>query len=223
MIFVIPDVLNPQELDDIVSSLNEADFINGKTTAGWHAKLVKNNVQLKKKISYGEDLKELIKKALKRNLIFNSAIKPRTIHSILFSRYETGMSYGRHIDNAFMGGQNFLRSDVSLTLFLNSPSDYVGGELVIEGADDERKFKLEAGSAVVYPSSTLHRVEEVTKGVRLVTVGWVQSLVRDPYQREILFDLDVARRSIFAREGKTIEFDLISKSHSNLLRRWANQ
>ncbi|MGC1245436.1 MAG: Fe2+-dependent dioxygenase, partial [Spirulinaceae cyanobacterium] len=123
----------------------------------------------------------------------------------------------------FMGGQNFLRSDVSLTLFLNSPSDYVGGELVIEGADDERKFKLEAGSAVVYPSSTLHRVEEVTKGVRLVTVGWVQSLVRDPYQREILFDLDVARRSIFAREGKTIEFDLISKSHSNLLRRWANQ
>ncbi len=222
MIFVIPNVLNSQELDDIASSLNEADFINGKTTAGWHAKLVKNNIQLKKKISYGEDLKELIKKALKRNLIFNSAIKPRIVHSILFSRYEVGMSYGRHTDNALMGGQNFLKSDVSLTLFLNSPSDYVGGELVIEGTDDERKYKLEAGSAIVYPSSTLHRVEKVTEGVRLVTVAWVQSLIRDPYQREILFDLDVARRSIFAKEGKTIEFDLISKSHSNLLRRWAD-
>ncbi len=222
MIFTIPDALTTQELDKILHILNEKDFVDGKTTAGWHAKLVKNNSQLKKQVSYGEDLKELVKKALKRNLAFNSAVKPKIIHSILFSRYEAGMSYGRHIDNALMGGQDFLRSDVSLTLFLNSPSDYVGGELVIEGVDDERKVKLEAGSIIIYPSSTLHRVEKVTEGTRLVVVAWVQSLVRDPNQREILFDLDTARRSIFAREGKTLEFDLISKSHSNLLRKWAD-
>ena len=222
MIFTIPDALTTQELDKILYILDEKDFVDGKTTAGWHAKLVKNNSQLKKQVSYGEDLRALVKKALKRNLAFNSAVKPKIIHSILFSRYEAGMSYGRHIDNALMGGQDFLRSDVSLTLFLNSPSDYVGGELVIEGVDDERKVKLEAGSLIVYPSSTLHRVEKVTEGTRLVVVAWVQSLVRDPNQREILFDLDTARRSIFAREGKTVEFDLISKSHSNLLRRWAN-
>lgn len=222
MIFTIPNALTSEESEKIKSCLNTQDFIDGKTTAGWHAKLVKNNSQLKKKVSYGEDLRKLVKKALKRNLAFNSAVKPKIIHSILFSRYEAGMSYGRHIDNAFMGGQDFLRSDVSLTLFLNSPSDYVGGELVIEGVDDERKVKLEAGSLIVYPSSTLHRVEKVTEGVRLVVVAWVQSLVRDPNQREILFDLDTARRSIFAKEGKTVEFDLISKSHSNLLRRWAD-
>jgi PKHD-type hydroxylase len=141
---------------------------------------------------------------------------------MLFSRYEAGMSYGRHIDNALMGNQDFLRSDVSLTLFLNSPSTYEGGELVIESTDAEQAYKLEAGSVIVYPSSTLHRVEPVTEGVRLVAVAWVQSLVREPSQREILFDLDTVRRAIFTKQGKTIEFDLISKSYANLLRKWAD-
>jgi PKHD-type hydroxylase len=98
---------------------------------------------------------------------------------------------------------------------------YEGGELVIESSDGDRTYKLEAGSAIVYPSSTLHQVEPVTEGVRLAAVGWIQSLVRDPNEREILFDLDTTRRSIFAKEGKTIEFDLISKSYANLLRKWA--
>jgi PKHD-type hydroxylase len=140
---------------------------------------------------------------------------------MLFSRYEAGMSYGRHIDNALMGNQDFLRSDISLTLFLSPPSTYEGGELVIESTDAEQAYKLEAGSVIVYPSSTLHRVEPVTEGVRLVAVAWVQSLVREPSEREILFDLDTARRAIFTKQGKTIEFDLISKSHANLLRKWA--
>jgi len=140
---------------------------------------------------------------------------------MLFSRYENGMSYGRHVDNALMGNQEFLRSDVSFTLFLSSPSTYKGGELVIESSDGDRTYKLEGGSAIIYPSSTLHQVEPVTEGVRLAAVGWIQSLVRDPNEREILFDLDTTRRSIFAKEGKTIEFDLISKSYANLLRKWA--
>lgn len=221
MIFSIDEVLTPEELKFIVESLDTADFVDGQTTAGWHAKFVKNNMQLKGEATYAKDLRELIKSALKRNALFQSAVQPKIIHSMLFSRYETGMSYGRHVDNALMGNQEFWRSDVSFTVFLSSPSTYEGGELVIECTDGDRTYKLDVGSMIVYPSSTLHRVEPVTQGVRLAAVGWVQSLVRDPNEREILFDLDTARRSIFAKEGKTIEFDLISKSYANLLRKWA--
>ncbi|MBD1861565.1 MULTISPECIES: Fe2+-dependent dioxygenase [Trichocoleus] len=222
MMLTIPDVLTSEELNSVVSNLDASDFVDGKTTAGWHAKLVKQNTQLKNEASYSQELKETIKNALRRNPLFQIAVQPRLIHSMLFSLYESGMSYGSHIDNALMGGQEFWRSDVSLTLFLSSPSSYGGGELVIEGVEGETTFKLEAGSAIVYPSSTLHRVNPVTEGVRLVAVAWVQSLVRDPHKREILFDLDVARRALFEKQGKTTEFDLISKSHANLLRQWAD-
>ncbi len=221
MIFSIDNVLTSEELKFLVDSLEQADFVDGKTTAGWHAKFVKNNMQLKSETTYTSALRELVKTALKRNALFQSALQPKIIHSMLFSRYEKGMSYGRHVDNALMGNQEFLRSDVSFTLFLSSPSTYKGGELVIESSDGDRTYKLEAGSAIIYPSSTLHQVEPVTEGVRLAAVGWIQSLVRDPNEREILFDLDTTRRSIFAKEGKTIEFDLISKSYANLLRKWA--
>ena len=220
MIFSIDNVLTSEELKFLVDSLEQADFVDGKTTAGWHAKFVKNNMQLKSETTYTSALRELVKTALKRNALFQSALQPKIIHSMLFSRYEKGMSYGRHVDNALMGNQEFLRSDVSFTLFLSSPSTYKGGELVIESSDGDRTYKLEAGSAIIYPSSTLHQVEPVTEGVRLAAVGWIQSLVRDPNEREILFDLDTTRRSIFAKEGKTIEFDLISKSYANLLRKW---
>lgn len=217
MIFKIPDILAPEELEYITSSLAQAEFVDGKLTAGWHAKLVKNNQQLKHSESQ-QELKELIKKALSRNALFQMAVRPKIIHSILFSRYDTGMSYGRHTDNALMG-DSFWRSDVSFTLFLTST--YEGGELVIEGADDEKAYKLEAGTMIVYPSTTLHRVDPVTKGTRFVVVGWVQSLVRDAGDREILFELDTVRHAIFAKDGKTPEFDLIAKSVANLLRKWA--
>jgi PKHD-type hydroxylase len=222
MIFSIANVLTPEELDFVVSSLDATDFVDGKTTAGWHARLVKQNTQLKSKAAYAQDLRDRVKTALMRNALFQIAVQPKVVHSMIFSRYEAGMSYGRHVDNALMGKQEFIRSDVSLTLFLSDPSTYGGGELVIENIEGERAFKLEAGSVVVYPSSALHRVEPVTSGNRLVAVSWVQSLVRDPNEREILFDLDTARRAIFAKDGKTTEFDLISKSYANLLRKWAD-
>ncbi|MBW4622096.1 MAG: Fe2+-dependent dioxygenase [Cyanosarcina radialis HA8281-LM2] len=221
MIFSIDDVLTSEELKFVVNSLNESDFVDGKITAGWHAKLVKNNTQISSQIGYLQELRSLVETALERHPLFKSAVQPKIIHSIQFSRYEPGMSYGTHVDNALMGDREFWRSDVSFTIFLSSSSSFTGGELVIECSDGDRDYKLEAGSAIVYPSSTLHRVETVTDGIRLAAVGWVQSLVRDPNQREILFDLDTARRSIFAKEGKTIEFDLISKSYANLLRQWA--
>lgn len=222
MLFRIPQVLSPEDLTQISDVLAVAEFVDGKLTAGWHAKAVKNNQQLKSVLPEAKDLKRKVRSALLRNPLFQAAVRPRAIHTLLFSRYDAGMSYGRHTDNAMMGGQEFHRSDVSFTLFLNNPSDYEGGELVIEGADDERAYKLQAGMAIAYPSSSLHRVEPVTSGSRMVAVGWVQSLVRQPDQREILFDLETSRRSLFAQHGKSDEFDLISKSLSNLLRMWAD-
>jgi PKHD-type hydroxylase len=221
MLFRIPDVLAPEEVEQITAALTQAEFVDGKLTAGWHAKLVKHNQQLKPGTPGIQDLKELVKAALHRNALFQTAVRPRTVHSILFSRYSVGMSYGRHTDNALMGDTAFWRSDVSFTLFLSPPAAYTGGELVIESADDERDYKLKAGAMIVYPSTTLHRVEPVTQGTRLVAIGWVQSLVRDANEREILFDLDTARRALFAKDGKTPEFDLVSKSIANLLRKWA--
>ena len=222
MIFTIPDVLTPEELETINLSLAEGEFIDGKLTAGWNAKLVKNNQQLKKKTPLGAQLTQQVKAAFNRNQLFQTAIRPKSIHSLLFSRYDSGMSYGRHVDNAIMRNNGIWRSDVSFTLFLNSPNEYAGGELIIEGADAEQDYKLATGSAIVYSSTTLHRVNEVTQGSRLVSVGWVQSLIRDPSDREILFDLETARRVIFAKDGKTPEFDLISKSVANLLRKWVD-
>ena len=219
MIFEIAALLSSEELTDINTILSKAEFVDGKLTAGWHAKLVKNNQQLKRGTAQTKDLQGKIRAALNRNALFQTAVRPKAIHSILLSRYDEGMSYDRHVDNALMG--NLYRSDVSFTLFLNSPEEYQGGELIIEGVQEEQSFKLDAGSVLIYPSTTLHRVNRVTKGTRLVAVGWVQSLIRDAGDRELLFDLDTVRRSIFAKEGKTVEFDLISKTIANLLRKWA--
>ena len=222
MIFSIDNILSPDRLVEIRQVLDRAEFVDGKLTAGWHAKLVKNNQQLKAGTSQKE-LKAKIRTALNKNALFQSAIRPKSIHSILFSRYDEGMSYDTHIDNALMSNNTGLyRSDVSFTLFLNSPQDYEGGELIVEGVQEEQSYKLDAGSAVIYPSTTLHRVNPVTKGTRLVVVGWVQSIIKDASDRELLFDLETARRAVFAKSGKTPEFDLISKSVANLLRKWAD-
>ena len=222
MIFSIEQIFSPDELAEIRQVIGKAEFVDGKLTAGWHAKLVKNNQQLKNGTSQKE-LQAKVRTTLVKNALFQAAVRPKSVHSLLFSRYDVGMSYDTHVDNALMGGSSGLyRSDVSFTLFLSPPQDYQGGELVIEGVQSEQSYKLEAGSAIIYPSTTLHRVNPVTTGTRLVVVGWVQSTVRDASDREILFDLETARRAIFAKSGKTAEFDLISKSMANLLRKWAD-
>lgn len=218
MIVEIPNVFSFDEVSDILEKLSNSEFIDGKKTAGWNAKKVKNNQQLKKNDPNATALKEMVKKSLSNNLLFQSTVRPKSIHSILFSRYEEGMSYGRHTDNAMMGGT--WRTDVSFTIFLTSPDTYKGGELIIEGASHQQSFRLESGSAIAYPSSTLHQVTPITEGSRWAIVGWVQSWVRDPSKREILYDLDTARRSIFKSQGKNNDFDLITKSMANLMRRW---
>jgi PKHD-type hydroxylase len=222
MLLCIDQVLTPQELEQTMSKLADAKFVDGKSTAGWHAQQVKNNLQLPTDSPIAQELQNLVFQALLRNPLFQMAVRPKMVRPILFSRYEPGMSYGFHVDNALMGDRTPNRSDVSLTLFLSSPSDYEGGELVMDTLFGERSFKLNAGSMVVYPSSTLHQVKPITKGIRFAAITWIQSLVRDPADREILFDLDTVRQLMYNKYGKTPEFDLLSKSHANLLRKWAD-
>ncbi|XZN99335.1 MAG: Fe2+-dependent dioxygenase [Microcoleus sp.] len=216
------NILTSEELGLIIDRLKNAEFVDGKLTAGWYAQQVKNNAQLKNDAAPTQELRNLVNQALKRNSLFQIAARPKAIRPIMFSRYQGGMYYGTHIDNAIMGDEELMRSDLSLTLFLSDPATYTGGELVIESAQGEQAFKLDAGSMVVYPTTTLHRVEPVTEGERLAAVTWVQSLVRDAHKREILFDLDTVRDTLFQKSGKTAEFDLLSKSIANLLRKWAD-
>lgn len=222
MIICMANILTSEELGLIIDRLKNAEFVDGKLTAGWYAQQVKNNAQLKNNAAPTQELRNLVNQALKRNSLFQIAARPKAIRPIMFSRYQGGMYYGTHIDNAIMGDEELMRSDLSLTLFLSDPATYTGGELVIESAQGEQAFKLDAGSMVVYPTTTLHRVEPVTEGERLAAVTWVQSLVRDAHNREILFDLDTVRDTLFQKSGKTAEFDLLSKSIANLLRKWAD-
>ena len=220
MILCIDQVLTTEQLDHIHDLLKNAEFVDGKLTAGIYAKTVKQNSQLKGDTDIAKEVKAIAKGALQQNALFQASVRPKVIRPILFNQYQSGMSYGWHTDNAVMGDSVLTRSDVSLTLFLSDPDTYQGGELVIDTGLGEQSFKLAAGSMIVYPSTFLHQVTEVTEGVRLAAVTWVQSLVRDAQQREILFDLDTVRRSLFEKQGKTIEFDLLCKTHSNLLRQW---
>ncbi len=221
MIFTVPGLLPPEEVATVVDKLSSAEMVDGKTTAGWHAKGVKQNQQLDRQHPIAAPLIAQVRTAAMTHPLFQTAARPKQIHAIRFNRYSDGMFYGRHTDNALMNGS---RSDLSFTLFLSDPNSYEGGELVVEGLDSEQSYKLAAGSLLVYPSSSLHRVDPVVSGVRWAAVGWVQSLVRDHGRREILFELDTVRRSLFAQgaeAGKTNEFDLLSKSLSNLMRQWA--
>ena len=221
MIFCIDNVLDPAELAELRQLLQQGQFVDGKLTAGAYAKVVKENEQWQGETGSMQKAQALVLKALQRNSLFQAVAQPRFIRPILFSRYQRGMSYGLHMDNALMGEEDTLtRSDISLTLFLSDPTSYSGGELAIDTSLGERTFKLPAGSMVVYPSIFLHRVTPVTEGVRLAAVTWVHSLIRDPLEREMLFELNTVRQALFEKYGKTVEFDLLSKLYGNLLRKW---
>ena len=218
MILCIADLLPPEEVKAVREALDEATFFDGKKTAGWHAKLVKENLQLASGNPAIDALRERLTARVREHELFQMAVRPKAVTPVIVSRYEPGMRYGTHVDDAVMHG---IRTDVSFTVFLEDPESYDGGELVMESTAGEEAFKLPAGAAIVYPSGQLHRVEEVTRGARVAIVGWAESMIRDPRQREILFDLDSARRTIFRTQGKTAEFDLITKSVANLTRMWA--
>src|SRR5262249_5055330 len=195
----------------------------GRATAGGSAAKVKRNEQVSSDPDRPDprlkEMQKLVEDQLWRNGLFMAASQPKEILSPLFSRYTPGMRYGAHMDNAMMGE---MRIDLSLTLFLSDPADYDGGELLIDFSTGERAIKLSAGCAVLYPTTALHQVTEVTRGQRLVVVTWVRSLVRDPAKREILFDLRTAHYRLSDQLGKTPDTDMLSKTYTNLLRRWVD-
>jgi PKHD-type hydroxylase len=216
MILAIADVLSEAEVAEVCAGLATARFVDGKATAGWSARLVKANLQAADGPEL-ERVRALVEQRLVEHAVFALAVRPKTVLGPLFSRYEPGHAYGAHVDDALLGG---VRADVSFTLFLSPPESYGGGELIIDGASGEDAFKLAPGSLVTYPSTTLHRVAPVTRGQRLAAVGWVRSYIRDAARRELLFDLETARRRLFDREGKTADADLLAKCAANLLRMW---
>ncbi|MFD1951707.1 Fe2+-dependent dioxygenase [Sphingomonas arantia] len=218
MLIMIANVLDPNNLRWLRKNLEQTRFVDGRQTAGREARVVKNNEQVDRGDPLLEEMQELVIDRLLANPLFRMATRPHVVRPPLFSRYEPGMEYGSHVDDAIMGG---MRTDVSVTIFLSEPDEYDGGELVIESAAGEQDVKLAAGSAVLYPTTSLHRVAPVTRGERRAAVTWVRSLVRDAGERELLFDLETARHALFERLGKTPELDLLAKTQSNLLRRWA--
>ena len=219
MRFQLERLLSPEQVLALQAQLLAANspWQAGIETAGWHARGVKHNRQLQRSSALQDQLVPVVLRALEADPLLQAAALPLRIHSLRFSRCGPGEGYGRHLDDAYMAEG---RSDLSFTVFLSAPEHYSGGELVLEGAGGEERCKLAAGAAVVYPSTLLHRVEPVGQGQRLVAVGWIESRIRSAEQRELLFELDTARRSLFARDGKSEEFDLISRSYSNLLRLW---
>lgn len=217
MMLCIGDVLSREALDELTRSLQAAEFESGAATAGWAAREVKHNLQLPQGSPLRLRIQKLVEQALQGNETFVSAALPRAQSEVLVSRTAAGGGYGNHVDNAVMG-RPVVRTDLAFTLFLSQPQDYGGGELVIDEPQGEQTFKLPAGQMVLYPATTLHRVNPVTYGVRHVVAGWVQSLVRDPRLREMLFELDLARREVFATAPHSRAFELINKSYSNLLR-----
>lgn len=217
MMLSIADVLSAVEVDDARAALHRARFVDGRASAGWAGQAVKVNKQAREDNEIVEALRDLIVERLQSNLLFQLAARPKRILGPVFSRYEVSDAYGAHTDEPVMDGA---RSDVSFTLFLSSPESYTGGELILMTAAGDDVIKLAPGSLFVYPATTLHRVAPVTGGARLVAAGWVRSHVRCAAQRELLFDLDQARREMFERDGQSAAFNLVSKSYANLMRMW---
>lgn len=216
---VLEPLLEEAELQALRDALGApaAPWIDGASTAGWYARDLKRNRQLDGASVLHQQLATRLEALLMAQPLLQAAAFPRRIHGLLFSCSGEGDGYGRHVDNAWMRGG---RSDLSFTVFLSAPDAYAGGALVLESPGGEQRFRLPAGHALVYPSTVLHRVEPITAGERLVAVGWIESRIRHSDQRELLFELDTARRALFQRHGKDQIFDLISRSYSNLLRRW---
>ncbi|MCU7847743.1 MAG: Fe2+-dependent dioxygenase [Candidatus Thiodiazotropha sp. (ex Lucinoma kastoroae)] len=223
MLVEIEGLLQQAQLNKIDEVLSQANFVDGKLTAGKAAQRVKNNQELSGEPKQMELLIRILTSAMAHNATFRSAVLPYRMADPLFARYQPGMTYGKHVDDPLMGlsGQRF-RSDVSMTIFLRDPDTYQGGELIVRTTFGEKRVKLKAGSAVIYLSSSLHQVAEVSRGERLVALAWIQSYVRDPAQRELLYELDLAREHLLATAADDETTGLVDKSYANLLRMWGD-
>lgn len=222
LLLEIANVLTADALAEIGRLLPAVVFDDGRATAGVQARPVKDNRQMRTGSPEAERLQAIVRRALDASAMFYSATLPRHISPALVNEYQTGMSYGAHVDNAIMAAGTPLRSDVSLTLFLSPPDSYDGGELEMRDAlHGYHRVKLVAGSAFIYPSTTLHQVTAVTRGVRHAAVFWVQSLVRGAEQRKLLFELDLAIIGLRKREPAAPELATLTAIYHNLVRLWA--
>lgn len=222
MLVVIPRVLDNTQLDQVHTLLENAHFVDGRLSAGKTAKRVKHNEELQANASLMERLNSIVMASLVQNPTYQAAAMPYRVAAPYYARYTQGMRYGDHVDDPVMGppgGQ--YRSDVSTTVFLNQPEEYQGGELVIRTSFGEQCIKLPAGDAVVYPSSSLHHISEVSTGERLVAVTWTQSMVRDPQRRELLFQLYQAREKLLQNSPDADEATQIDHVYVNLVRMWS--
>lgn len=218
MNFHILEILDAEELRELNAALAEAIFVDGKLTASGIAKAVKNNLQADTSEADTSEIDGIVMNALWRSETFQAFAIPRRIIAPLFARYEVGMSYGSHVDVAIMGSDDEpVRSDLAMTIFISDAASYEGGSLVLEMAFGEQKIKLAAGQAVIYSATTLHRVEPVTSGVRLVAVTWIQSAVRDEQMRTVLFDLSEAAKRAETL-GDSALTSTLNKCCHNLLR-----
>jgi PKHD-type hydroxylase len=221
MLLTISELLNPAQLDKIHETLEGAEFVDGRLTAGFAAARVKHNLELKPEPERMQRLVRILMAALGHNETFRFAALPHRVADPIFARYTPGMTYGDHVDDPIMGAQGpRFRTDVSMTIFLNDPATYEGGELVMRTPFGERTVKLPAGDAVIYPSSSLHRVAPVSAGERLVALTWIQSYVRDPARRELLYELNLAREQLLKDAPGTDTTGYVDRSYANLLRMW---
>ncbi len=226
MLLTIPDLLDAPALARVRALVEGGAWIDGNATSGPQAALAKRNEQLAEDDAAGIEAGRIVLDCLGRSPLFVAAALPLKVFPPLFNRYSGGQAFDAHVDNAvrLKRGSDFrLRSDLSMTVFLADPADYDGGELVVEDLFGEQRVKLGAGDAVLYPASSLHRVEPVTRGTRLASFLWVQSMVRDDGERRILFDLDRAIQRVGAEKGQSDRAVVeLTGVYHNLLRRWAD-
>lgn len=225
MLITIEALLTPSELHNMRAVLDQAEWVDGRTTTGPQSAEVKRNAQIPVNSPILPDLQMRLLRALTSNPTWLSATLPAQILPPMFNRYEGGQTFGVHVDNAVRvipGEGRQIRTDVSCTVFLSEPEEYDGGELIVEGHYGAQSVKLSAGSAVVYPSTSLHQVTPVTRGARVASFFWVQSMLRDAAKREMMFDLDQTIQSLSIDIGANAPDVLrLTGIYHNLIRQWA--
>ena len=225
MLLTIPDVLNAEQVLKARRTFVEAEWVDGRVTAGHQSARAKDNAQLPEGSPAAREVGAMVLEALERNALFISAALPARVFPPLFNRYQGGQSFGTHVDNAIRqvtGTPHRIRTDLSATLFFAGPDEYDGGELVIEDTYGTHSVKLPAGHMILYPSTSLHHVRPVTRGARIASFFWIQSMIRDDGERTLLFDLDMSIQRLNAEsQGSAVAVQLTGVYH-NLLRRWAD-
>jgi PKHD-type hydroxylase len=224
MMVRIPNVLTAEQVARCREVMTKAAWVDGKVTAGHQSSQVKNNLQLPESAPEARELGGMVLQALARSQLFTSAVLPKQVFPPLFNRYDAGMTFGAHVDNSVRSHAASgitIRTDVSSTLFISAPEDYDGGELVVEDTYGRHSVKLPAGDMIVYPATSLHHVTPITRGSRIASFFWTQSMIRDESKRSLLFDLDMAIMRLAGDHPQHVSVVELTAVYHNLLRQWA--